>query len=1164
MLQVKNVKKQYRTGNLVQKALDGVSLNLRDNEFVAILGPSGSGKTTLLNVIGGLDRYDSGELIINGLTTKKYKDSDWDYYRNHTIGFVFQSYNLIPHQTLLANVELALTISGISGSERKQRALKALESVGLKEQAHKKPNQLSGGQMQRVAIARALVNDPDIVLADEPTGALDSETSVQVMNLLQEVAKDRLVVMVTHNPELAEQYATRIVTIKDGKLINDTNPYNIPKEQLEEGIVKKTGKSSMSFKTALSLSFNNLLTKKARTFLVSAAGSIGIIGIALIMSLSTGANAYIASIEQEAMAEYPLQITSVGYNLASIMTNVSSSLIENAEGAQNAGTKDDDTVKVVDTISSMFSGMSDNDLKSLKKYLESGESNIDTFARSIRYSYAVTPSIYQPEDDGYYKIYPSSTSASSTAMTTGTGGAFNELPADATLYEDQYMLRAGHWPQNSHECVLVLTDGGMVTDTLMYTLGFRDRTEMQEMMQAMQSGQNVELKEYDETYSYGSFLGLSFKVISPSLTYQYDAEHNVYTSFENDKAKMKTLLDEQEDMVISGIVQPVPDSDTVMLQTGIYYPASLTLELMDEAQNSDVVKAQLDNPDINVFTGKSFTDENAAESFSMEDLFTVDETALQEAFSIDPSALNVDPSSMNLDLSNIDTSNMIDPSALSIAMPSLSSSDIQTIIDAANITISTEQLSNLFNTLLKGYDPSTIEQYSAGLLDYLKSEEGKTILCDFVSSLISDEASAALSPEALQKMVEVIMQDYAEFAMTQPDPTDFETNIAAYMQTEEAQNLFQQQSDTIVSALVSIEITEEDLTNFISSLSTGYDAYAKAHSYTDSTAIVSSFETYLNSAAVQQTIKDTVASMVDTNGIAKAMTNVLQSSMTSFTNTLSTQISTATSSILQQVSAQLTTSMQNMMGSLSTNMQSMFNIDPEAFANVIKVNMSANEIAEMMSSLMNNTESSYKTNLSTLGYADEEAPEEIDIYPVDFAAKGEITNILDTYNENMQNSGQEDKVIIYADLVAAMMSSVTTIVDTISYVLIAFVAISLIVSSIMIGVITYISVLERRKEIGILRALGASKHNVAQVFNAETFITGLLAGAIGVGVSWLLLIPGNAIIHAIAGNTEINAILPIPNAIALVLLSILLTIIAGLLPSRKAANSDPVTALRTE
>ena len=627
---------------------------------------------------------------------------------------------------------------------------------------------------------------------------------------------------------------------------------------------------------------------------------------------------------------------------------------------------------------------------------------------------------------------------------------------------------------------------------------------------------------------------------------------------------MKTLLDEQEDMVISGIVQPVPDSDTVMLQTGIYYPASLTLELMDEAQNSDVVKAQLDNPDINVFTGKSFTDENAAESFSMEDLFTVDETALQEAFSIDPSALNVDPSSMNLDLSNIDTSNMIDPSALSIAMPSLSSSDIQTIIDAANITISTEQLSNLFNTLLKGYDPSTIEQYSAGLLDYLKSEEGKTILCDFVSSLISDEASAALSPEALQKMVEVIMQDYAEFAMTQPDPTDFETNIAAYMQTEEAQNLFQQQSDTIVSALVSIEISEEDITNFIHSLSTGYDAYAKAHSYTDSTAIVSSFETYLNSAAVQQTIKDTVASMVDTNGIAKAMTNVLQSSMTSFTNTLSTQISTATSSILQQVSAQLTTSMQNMMGSLSTNMQSMFNIDPEAFANVIKVNMSANEIAEMMSSLMNNTESSYKTNLSTLGYADEEAPEEIDIYPVNFAAKGEITNILDTYNENMQNSGQEDKVIIYADLVAAMMSSVTTIVDTISYVLIAFVAISLIVSSIMIGVITYISVLERRKEIGILRALGASKHNVAQVFNAETFITGLLAGAIGVGVSWLLLIPGNAIIHAIAGNTEINAILPIPNAIALVLLSILLTIIAGLLPSRKAANSDPVTALRTE
>lgn len=1164
MLQVKNVKKQYRTGSLVQKALDGVSLNLRDNEFVAILGPSGSGKTTLLNVIGGLDRYDSGELIINGLTTKKYKDSDWDYYRNHTIGFVFQSYNLIPHQTLLANVELALTISGISGSERRQRALDALDAVGLKEQAHKKPNQLSGGQMQRVAIARALVNDPDIVLADEPTGALDSETSVQVMNLLKQVAKDRLVVMVTHNPELAEQYATRIVTIKDGLLINDTNPYIIPKEELEEGVVRKTGKSSMSFKTALSLSFNNLLTKKARTFLVSAAGSIGIIGIALIMSLSTGANAYIASIEQEAMAEYPLQITSVGYNLSSIMSNVSSSIIANAEGAENAGNKDDDTVKVVDTISSMFSGMSDNDLKSLKTYLESDASNIDTYARSIRYSYDVTPSIYQKEDDGYYKVYPSGSSQSSTAMTAGTGGAFNELPSDASLYEDQYMVRAGHWPTNSHECVLVLTDGGMVTDTLMYTLGFRDRTEMQEMMQAMQSGQNVDIKEYDETYSYDTFLGLSFKVISPSLTYQSDETHNVYTSFENDKEKMNALLDGQEDMVISGIVQPVPDSDTLMLQTGIYYPASLTLELMEEAADSAVVKAQLDNPEINVFTGKSFTDENAAESFSMEDLFTVDETALEEAFSIDTSALQMDPSAMNIDFSTINTGNMIDPSALQEALPTLSGSDIETIIDAANISISTEQLATLFNTLLEGYDPSTIEQYSAGVLEYLQSEEGKAILCDFVSGLIDDEAAAVLSPEALQQMVEAIMQDYAQFALTQPDPSDFETNFALYLQTEEAQNLFRQQSDTIVSALVSIEISEEDLTNLITSLSNGYDTYAKAHGYVDSAAIVSSFDTYLNSEEVQQTITNTVSSMVDTDGIADAMTGVLQSSMTSFTNTLAAQISTATTTILQHVSGQLTASMGTLMNTLSTNMQSMFNINPDAFANIIKVNMSANEIAEMMSSLMNNTESSYTTNLSALGYADEASPTEIDIYPVDFAAKGEITNILDAYNENMQNSGQEDKVIIYADLVAAMMSSVTTIVDTISYVLIAFVAISLIVSSIMIGVITYISVLERRKEIGILRALGASRHNVAQVFNAETFITGLLAGAIGVGVSWLLLIPGNAIIHAIAGNTEINAILPIPNAIALVLLSIILTIIAGLLPSRKAANSDPVTALRTE
>lgn len=528
MLQIRQLRKEYKTGNLVQKALDGVSLNLRDNEFVAILGPSGSGKTTLLNIIGGLDRYDSGDVIINGISTKKYKDRDWDSYRNHTIGFVFQSYNLIPHQTVLANVELALTISGIGKAERRERAVKALEEVGLGNQLHKKPNQMSGGQMQRVAIARALVNDPDILLADEPTGALDSDTSVQVMDLLREVAKDRLVVMVTHNPELAEQYATRIVKLRDGKIRSDSDPFLVEKGTQAEPQHKNMGKSSMSFLTALSLSFNNLKTKKARTLLTSFAGSIGIIGIALILALSTGVNAYIQTVEEETLSEYPLQIQSTGLDFSSMIS-------DGGGGAEDGGQVEEGEINVIQMVSNMFSTMDSNDLASLKTYLENGDSGIEKYTNAVEYSYSVTPQIYRQDVDGIRQVNPdtsfdalglgSSSGSNSMMSSIMSTDVFYEMPENAGLYESQYDVKAGRWPENYNECVLVLTSGGGISDFLLYTLGLRDSMELDEMIQQFIDEENIDTPENMGSYSYDDIIGITFKLVNSAEYYEYDSQY---------------------------------------------------------------------------------------------------------------------------------------------------------------------------------------------------------------------------------------------------------------------------------------------------------------------------------------------------------------------------------------------------------------------------------------------------------------------------------------------------------------------------------------------------------------------------------------------------------------------------------------------------------------
>lgn len=1024
MLQIKKIYKEYKTGNLIQKALDGVSLNLRDNEFVAILGPSGSGKTTLLNIIGGLDRYDQGDLIINGISTKKYKDRDWDSYRNHTIGFVFQSYNLIPHQTVLSNVELALTISGISKSERKERALKALEQVGLAEQGHKKPNQMSGGQMQRVAIARALVNDPDILLADEPTGALDSDTSVQVMELLKEVANNRLVVMVTHNPELAQTYATRIVELRDGTMRSDTNPYEISETDLAKPRHENMGKSSMSFITSLLLSFNNLRTKKARTILTSFAGSIGIIGIALILSLSNGVNQYIQSIEEETLSEYPLQIQSSGFDITSMMTD--------GHPNQNKD-KDDSKIYVSQMITNMFSKIGSNDLTSLKEYLDSGKGNIESNTNAIEYNYSISPQIYSSNTDKIRQVHPDSSfaplglgsSASSNGLMSSmmSTDTFYQMPSNAKLYEDQYDMKAGRWPKKYNECVLVLSKNGNINDMMLYTLGLRDYEELDTMIQQFSKEEEVTVSDINDSYSYKDVLGISFKLVNAVDYYQYDQTYNVYKDKKEDQAYMKNLVENGEDIKIVGVVQPTDDTTATMLQTGIGYPAALTTHVIGQAKSSDIVNKQLSNPNIDVFTGKDFSSKEN-NTLDMNSLFTVDTNVLKQAFTFDQSKLSMNMNDLDLSQIQLDTS-------------SLPAIDISSIFKDMKINISQEQLQNVSQTLMTQFQ------------QYLK-ENGLT------------------------------------------DPTMMNAYFMDYLQTEKAQSLLQ---DEMGKLLQESGLTEQ-------------------------------FQVQLEKQ--------------------------MQSIMMQYTSTL-------TKSLQEQISAQ----MAKQMGNLAKNMQDAIHIDASMFAKAIKMNMNEEELSELMMSLMTSEVSSYDANLKNLGYADFDKPNQISIYPKDFESKQQVIDELDAYNAKMEKV-DEDKVISYTDYVGTLMSSVTDIINVISYVLIAFVAISLVVSSIMIGVITYISVLERKKEIGILRAIGASKKNISQVFNAETFIIGLLSGVLGIVITLILLIPSNMLIHDIAGNTSVSAALPIAGGIILIVLSVILTLIGGLIPAKKAALEDPVTALRTE
>ena len=1067
MLKLKQINKEYKTGELVQHALNNVSLNLRDNEFVAILGPSGSGTTTLLTIIGGLDRYDSGDLVINGISTKKYTDRDWDSYRNHTIGFVFQSYNLIPHQTVLGNVELALTISGVSKAERHRRAAAALEQVGLGNQLHKHPGEMSGGQMQRVAIARALVNNPDILLADEPTGALDSETSIQVMELLKEVARDRLVVMVTHNPELAERYATRIVKLKDGVIRSDTMPYEPEDEAAAAPVHRNMGHSSMSLLTSLSLSFNNLLTKKARTLLTAFAGSIGIIGIALILSLSNGVSRYISNMEKSTLAAYPLQISSTGVDLTSMMdpdtyTSVSSS----AEPAP------DGMVTVNQLLAQLNIGATSNDLQSLKEYLDSDACTIRDNA-TVEYAYAASPLIYRQNPDGtvqklnpdttFSDIASESTSVTSIMTSMSSPYVFCEMAETPALYEDQYDIKAGRWPEKYNELVLTLNADGSISDYTLYAMGLRDQAELDKILQQYAKNQKIDLPTDYGTYTYDDFLGMTFKLVNKADCYVYDTEHKVWLSKLNDEAYMQQLVADSEELTIVGIVQPKADATSTILHSGLDYLHDLTYHVIDQAANSEIVRQQLADPDINVLTGEPF-DAAGNSMLDIASLFSVDTDALKDAFQFDTSALHFDlDGAFDLTDDSFDLATLIDPSSFKLDLSGLPLPDMEMdmseLFDGVELNISQDGLQALMKKILNGYKRYII---SNGLLNldkigfssYMKTEAFQTLLNESMGDLLDTSGLEEQFADSLQQNLQTVMETYS-------------------VQLSEA---------------LQVQLT----------------------------------------AALQE------------------------------------QMGPAIQKLAGQLEQKIAQAIQSNIAQLSTQVESALKIDPAAFQQAIQINMTGSDLTEMIKNTLLSSASSYEKILSDIGYVDYAKPDGIYIYPNSFDTKAQVVSELDAYNAAMRQQGEEDKVIHYTDMVGTLMNSVTEIVGMVSNVLVAFVAISLVVSSIMIGVITYISVLERRKEIGILRAIGASKHNVSQVFNAETFIIGLCSGVMGVVLCLLLLIPGNMLIHHIAGDVNVVASLPPQAALILIVLATLLTMLGGVIPARSAAKSNPVKALRSE
>jgi len=1238
MLELREISKSYVTSALTQVALDDVSVTFRDNEFVAILGASGSGKTTMLNVIGGLDHFDSGDLVIDGVSTAHYKDRDWDAYRNARVGFVFQSYNLIPHQSVAANVELALTLSGVSRGQRRRRALAALETVGLAEHSHKRPSQLSGGQMQRVAIARALINDPEIVLADEPTGALDSTTSVQVMDLLQEVARQRLVIMVTHNPELAHQYATRIVELADGRIISDSDPvvgeledadgddgaegagggtagdgaaraareaaalnddtaqipavsageqaygsgaegddaaegYEVDAEDaggLAEGAAgddategagavvgrrkgqhrtsrRRTGRAakrrghnknrvdvsrpgrrprrvSMGPLTALGLSFTNLMTKKGRTAMTSFAGSIGIIGIALVLALASGANNYIITTQERAMASYPLTIERVGMDLTGVLSTSAA-----GEAAPNDG-----KIHTASQLSNVTASMKTNDLTSLQSYLKGNGGNINKYVRTIEYNYGINPRIYLPKSSkGPVQVNPDVTFAEGSTnfgafQSMTSTNIFKQLANDRSLYENSYDVVSGRWPTAANELVVALDSNGRLPERLEYTLGLRDYGQLQNAMAKLRQNEGVKLKNTAATWAPQQILGAKFKLVNVPDLYKYDAKYKVWSARDNDAAALKQIVAAGTDLKIVGIVKPTSSGggfgQSSVLSPGIYYTGALTQQVIAKAAASPIVKQQLADPKRNVFTGKTFEEEakeHANPQIDLSSLITIDQDKLMAAFKFDPSSINAG-------LNNLDFSGM----------------DLSGAVGNVQLDLSSLDLSQMPAIDLNGLDASKLD-YST-----LQKQFPQLANIDLAKVVQAALANGAIKPGGSQALSNILTQVVGGFipwyaqhggddddggggsgTPGQADPAKIAAAVTKYLQTEQVQKLLAPifSGDTIIDrAKLTANLTQ----------ALGNDPAVQQIAENVSADLASQI-----SSKVANALSSTV-----TTALSKAVGQLLQSSLNQLMTTLQTQ---------------LTAQVQNAMGQIMGNLSSAMQVDANKLKEAFKFNMKPEEIAALLTQLLNPNATTARANLLTLGYARADQPERIDIYPKSFADKDQVKSILANYNAEAKAKKQTGKVIVYSDLVGMLMSSITNIINIVTALLVAFVSISLVVSSIMIGIITFISVLERRKEIGILRSIGASKADIRRVFNAETLIVGALAGLLGVGVSVLVTIPANIYVADRFGVQDI-ATLPVSAGVILVVISMGLTFLAGLLPASKAAREDPVEALRGE
>ncbi len=1023
MLEIRGVSKVYSTGGVRRAVLDKVSINFPTSEFAAILGPSGSGKTTLLNIIGGLDHYDSGNLIINEKSTKDFRDKDWDSYRNHRIGFVFQNYNLIPHQTVLQNVRLALTLSGISKRESLKRAKKALKDVGLQDHIEKLPAQLSGGQMQRVAIARALVNDPDILLADEPTGALDSETSLQVMDLLKKIASNKLVIMVTHNPELADRYANRIITLKDGKITSDSKPYDGKiKTDLDLADSKsKSKKTKMSFLTAAGLSLKNLLTKKTRTILVAIAGSIGIIGIALISAVSTGFQNYIDKIEEDTLTSYPLALQKEAADISGMLLNIS-----NDNNLEELG----DKVRESQVLTSTLGNVSNNDLPSFLDYLDTHREEIMDDIRLIEYQYNVDPLIYTEDATGtiakmnpsnmFSSLIPESSLLRNYSTMTSVFRQF-----DIDNLKDNTELLAGKYPESYNELMVVLNDKNRISELLTYSLGFHDSNELNEIISKIMSGEKVKIKNQPLELSYDDLMNVDLRLVSPPDTFKYNPKYEVYEDMTSDKDYMRSVFNQAEKLKIVGVA--VVDTEMMSSGSGVAYLPTLISHIVDMTSQSEIVKKQLANPDIDVFSNKRFGEEDNNFNFEFSDLVSIDEAALSRAFGVN--------------------------------------------IDQNAITAKThEYIEAISNDITADISP---------VRDDLNNKLSE-IKDDLMNKILELIQSGDLTPADLQDMDKMnqLIDDFME-------DTDFDSFEEKY--------------------------------------------------YIPADTFKATFGGFIKLSLINQ--EDTLKQGIDTFSIA--ITEII-------------------------MKKEILTKVGDLSSYLANCFANSFHVDKDALIGAFKLNFSEEELSRVVSAMFTKTKTTLATNLVDLGYQNLDEPTTLSFYFWSFDGKTRFIDFLNNYNDINQSLGMEDKVIDYTDATGILMSSVKTIVDAVSYVLIAFVSISLVVSSIMIGVITYISVYERTKEIGILRAIGASKHNISSIFNAETFIIGLLSGLFGIGFSYMLIPIINLILHHFTGDIPLSATLSPNTAISLIILSVILTLIAGIIPSRSASKKDPVEALRSE